>query len=711
MIDPKNPFVLKAEAYKRDIIPTGHYISQSAHFLNLRTGVAYDTCKAYVRKALTTKRFPNVKDPTVNYLHRQENGDREPAQLPLTQYLRDIVKNREIMAPTLTTYVSSDIFESVLAKYITGNIAKRSRAKKAMFAAGQAGDLVEEFFQDLVQRNTKLSNNSISGAHASASTPLYNQTNHSTLTSNCRMTSGYGNANNEKMLSGNRHYWKPELVINNIISITQNTDYVKWAQVVEKYNLVIPTADNVMEAIRYSTDLYWFSPIRMQEIIDLVDCLSPMQRLSFLYTGDLHHVCKYNPAFMRSFIGDMSAKVFGECANPEQEIHKYPEDYVYLAHQICSKEMKGKGKDYKKIKDSPELQTLVATTAHVFSVVHNYKDFIEVALVSDNVPAAVPYFPSSIRRCAITSDTDSTIFTVQEWVIWYLGSLKFNEVSTAVASTMIFLASQSIVHILARMSINTGVSRTNMWKIAMKNEFFFPVFVPTNVSKHYFALISCQEGNVYEKIKVEIKGVHLKSSNAPKEINKRTENLMVEIMETVMRGEKISLAKMFKQVADTEREIMSAIKDGNARYCRRGELKSPASYTKGPEQSNYMHHIFWQECFAPKYGVQEDPPYAVVKLSGGLKSPSAAKDWLEKIDPATAERVRAWMRKYNKDKIGAFMIPKQIVDTIGLPEEIMLAINSRRMVADLVKPQYLVLETLGYYGLNKRITSLLSDRY
>ena len=178
MIDPKNPFVLKAEAYKRDIIPTGHYISQSAHFLNLRTGVAYDTCKAYVRKALTTKRFPNVKDPTVNYLHRQENGDREPAQLPLTQYLRDIVKNREIMAPTLTTYVSSDIFESVLAKYITGNIAKRSRAKKAMFAAGQAGDLVEEFFQDLVQRNTKLSNNSISGAHASASTPLYNQTHH-----------------------------------------------------------------------------------------------------------------------------------------------------------------------------------------------------------------------------------------------------------------------------------------------------------------------------------------------------------------------------------------------------------------------------------------------------------------------------------------------------------------------------------------------------
>lgn len=711
MINPKNPFVLKEECYKRDFIPTNHYVDQSAEFLHLRTGKDLATCKAYVRKALVSKRFPSVKDPVVSFLHRQENGDREPAQMPLTKYLKEVMQNKEILAPTLTTYISSDIYESVLAKYIVGNIAKRSKAKKAMFAAEALGDLVEHFFQDLVQRNTKLSNNSISGAHASASTPLYNQTNHSTLTSNCRMTSGYGNANNEKMLSGNRHYWKPEIVINNIISIIQNTDYAKWAQVIQKYNLMIPTVEHVMACIAYSTDLYWHSPVRMQEINDLVNCLNPMQRMTFMYTGDLYHICKYNDTFMREFIGSLSAKTFGQAENPEVAIHQYPEDYINLAHQICSTEMRGRGKDYKKMKDTPEMQTVLATTAHVHSVVHQYADFIEVVLVSNNVPASVPYFPSSIRRSAITSDTDSTIFTVQEWVIWFIGSLKFNEVSTAVASTMIFLASQAIVHVLARMSVNVGVSRKNMWLIAMKNEFFFPVFVPTNVSKHYFALRSCQEGNVKKEIETEIKGVHLKSSNAPKEINQKTEDLMLEIMHTVMRGEKISLAKLFKQVADTERSILAAIRDGNAQYCRRGEIKGPESYSQPKEQSNYRHHTFWQECFAEKYGQQEAPPYAVVKMSGGLKSATATKEWLEKIDPVTAERVRAYLLKTGRDKIGSFMIPKQVVDVNGVPEEILLAVNSRKMVADLIKPQYLVLETLGYYGLNSKITTLLSDRY
>ena len=292
-----------------------------------------------------------------------------------------------------------------------------------------------------------------------------------------------------------------------------------------------------------------------------------------------------------------------------------------------------------------------------------------------------------------------------------MGELSFNDRAMAVGATMIFLAAQSITHILARMSIHSGVARKNMWLIAMKNEFFFPVFVPTSVSKHYFALQSSREGNVKEELEKEIKGVHLKSSNAPKEINKRTEELMIGIMETVMRGEKVSLAKLFKQVADTEREIMNAIRTADPQFCRRGQIQSPESYAKEKEQSPYMHHIFWQECFAPKYGSQDAPPYAVIKLSGGLKSATAAKEWLEIIDQATANRVRAWMKKYNKDKIGAFMVPKQIVDANGLPEEILLAINSRRMVADLVKPQYLILETLGYYGLNKHISTLLSDRY
>ncbi len=711
MIDPNNPFVLTPDSYKRDIYPVKHYVNQSAYFLHAMTGNAYDDCMSFVKKSLNARRFPGMKNPVVKFLQRQENGDRSPQELPLTEYLKEVIKNREIMAPTLTTYISSDIFESVLAKYIRTNVAKRNVAKKAMFAAEAAKDMIKHFFMKNEQRNRKLSNNSISGAHASPSTPLYNQTNHSTLTSNCRMTSGNGNANNEKLLSGNRHYWKPDIVLNNIISIAQNTDYTKLQAVIDKYGLHVPTVQDVMDTIQYSTDFYWHSKAWNDKIRLLVERLKPLERAAFVYTGDIFHVAKYNNAFMRKFLSQLSAKTFGDVADPVKEIKTYHEDYVILAHQICATEMKGHGKDYGKLGNGPEMQTLVATTANIKSTIFEYADFIEVIFVSDNVPASVPYFPSSIRRAALTSDTDSTIFTVQEWVIWYYGKVIFTPEAVALAATVVFLASQSIVHVLARMSINNGVSKKDMWLIAMKNEFFFPVFVPTPVSKHYWALISCQEGNIAAKLKKEIKGVHLKSSNAPKEVNDKAEAMMTAIAETVMRGEKVSLVKLFKEVADVERSIMAAIKRGDGRYCRRGEIKTPESYSKPRHQSNYMHHDFWNECFSFKYGVQEDPPYAVIRLSGGLRSATATKEWLEKIDPKVAERVRAYLAKNNRDKLGSFMIPKQIVDVHGVPEEILLAINARKIVSDISKIFYLILTTVGYHGLDKKMTKLLSDVY
>ncbi len=132
------------------------------------------------------------------------------------------------------------------------------------------------------------------------------------------MTSGSGNANNEKLLSGNRHYFKPIIVINNIISITQNIDEAKWQAVITKYNLHVPSVQDVINAIEYSTDLYWQSTIHMTEIRRLVMVLTPVQRAAFLYTGDLHHVRVHNDAFMRKFITELAATTSRSIRRPHQ---------------------------------------------------------------------------------------------------------------------------------------------------------------------------------------------------------------------------------------------------------------------------------------------------------------------------------------------------------------------------------------------------------
>ncbi len=706
-----DPFVKKPDEYKRDLNILDHYVKDSVNFLHISTGRPLEECMEFIHQTLGRDgKFP-FKDPTVQCLVRQENGDRERVETKLSVYLNDAIKEKELIAPTLTTYVYPYVNTSLLSLYIDGNVKARSVAKKAMFAAEAEGNMELASIKKIEQTNKKLANNSISGAHVSPSNPLYNPTAHSTLTSNCRSTSGYGNANNEKLLSGNRHYWSHDIVLNNIVSIVTHTDYEQLSLVIDKYNLHIPSIIETLECIKYSTDLYWWERNYFKEIESLVNKLEPLQRAAFVYTGDLHHLKKLNNDLIRNFIMKLSAKKT-TVDNPDEVIKYAQESHLNLAHQICTNETKGIGKKYNGIKGTQAYITLAATVRNIENVVTEYSDFIKVFFVSNNMPASMAYFPESIRRSALTGDTDSTIFTVQDWVIWYKGGVSFDDEATAVAATLIFLASSTIAHILAIMSANFGIVKERIHQIEMKNEFKFDVFVPTQLGKHYFATISCQEGNVFEKRKMEIKGVYLKSSNAPKIINQTAVKMMDEIMQTVIDGKKISAVKYLKQVADIEREIVASIHRGDFTYLRTGSIKDPGSYTKEGSLSPYQNHVMWNQVFGPSYGYMDEPPYNTIKVSVDLDSPSKMKKWLNDIvDKDFANRLAVYMKKNSKTNITTFNIPAQILSDKGMPKEINLVIDYRKIMGDINSIYYILLECLGVYMQDNKVKRYASDFY
>jgi hypothetical protein len=129
-----NPFYKKEEEYKRDFYPLKHYINQTASYLQTMTGDDFENCKQWIISKLKTNELGNYKDPTVSYLYRGDNYDREIVEQKLTTLLKDIIKNKEIMAPSLTTYVNEKVEKSMVSASINENIKKRNVAKKAMFA-------------------------------------------------------------------------------------------------------------------------------------------------------------------------------------------------------------------------------------------------------------------------------------------------------------------------------------------------------------------------------------------------------------------------------------------------------------------------------------------------------------------------------------------------------------------------------------------------
>jgi hypothetical protein len=712
-----NPFVLTITEYKRDINVLKHYVQDTATYLSKMSSRPYNECLDFVRSQLKpTGQFP-FQDPTVFYLGREENGDRKKKTTTLSAYIGEAIKEGDLIAPTLTTYLPPSVKKSLLVDFIDANVKARGAAKKAQFAAKSAGDKATETIKKIEQTNKKLNNNSISGAHVSASTPLFNRTAHSTLTSNCRVTSGYGNANNEKFLCGNRHYWSPEIVRNNIVSIVAHSDYPAMQAVMQEFGIRHPTVEETMECISYSTGLYWHASYDMDRIRLLVETLTDIERSAFVYTGDLYHLMRFNDTVVRKFITKLSMRVDEQHSNPEDALNKTPEDHRHLAAQICAsdirKVMTKESAGISDTKGTPTYGICASTAINVTQTLNEYRNLISVFWVTSNLPASVAVFPDSIRRSAITGDTDSTIFTVQDWVIWHEGKLTFDPTGCAVAATMIFLASQTITHVLARMSVNFGIEEKRLHQVAMKNEYYFPVFTPTQVAKHYYALTGVQEGNIFQVYDKEIKGVHLKSSNAPKIVMAAAKNMMESIMMKVIDGKKISINEILKEIADIERQVMSSIKRGSHEYFRKGQIKTSDSYKDGDQASPYQQYTLWKEVFAPKYGEIQNPPYMSIKISTELNTPSKTNEWIASIsDRALAERLENWLERNNRKHFGStFMLPEQCIISVGIPEEIMAIVGIRKIVLDTTKVFYLILETLGIYMLNKKTTRLCVDHH
>ncbi len=705
-----NPFVLPLTSYVRDVNIFRQYMDQTAAYLSKMTGKPLEHCLEYIRNALKPGGRFEFKDPKITYTERGDNGDRELKEGTLYTFLTQSIKERDIISPTFATYYHPKKKKSLLASYINTNKKRRNVAKKEMFAAEMAKDYVLHAFKKGEQTNAKQKNNSLSGASLSSSTPLFLPTAHSSLTSTCRATSGYGNANNEKFLGGNRHYWSPMIVTNNIVSIITHTDYERLERVIQAHNLVLPSVEQVMSCITSSTRNYWRIDSSLASIRRFVERLSALERAAFVYTGDLYQIRELNPAMMRVFITRLAARVETPHADPVGLFKTCFEDHQNLAMQICSHVSKGKT-----LKDmvGTEAHGIVAATAeNIANTLQEYAEFIQAFFVTDNVPASMAFFPDSIRYIAMTGDTDSTILTAQEWVEWYAGYIGFSDECNNVSSTAIFLASASITHVLAKMSANLGVDADMIDAIAMKNEYKFDVFVPTQVGKHYYAVISTQEGNVFDKLKVELKGVHLKNSNVSKAIMKRAKAVMVETMESVMREEPIDLKKYLKEFADIERNIVRSIGAGEHEFFRFGRINSADSYKQTEDRSNYKHYLMWQEVFAPDYGSVPPPPYTCLKLSTTLDTMGKTREWLAKIENrALAERMRLWLDKYNKSYIGMVMLPEGIVQARGIPKELLAAVDIRNMVTDTTNVFYIIAETYGVYMKQDKMKKLFMDYY
>jgi hypothetical protein len=705
-----NIFLKDPDEYIRDLNIVDNAVELSALYLHQITGKLFEDCKAFVEQEISYGKN-KLSIRKLKLLKRNEFGDRKKVLMPINTFLKGVEQTKSILTPNGVVYDSSDVNLSCTAKYIENNLTLRNKVKKEGLLAYQQGDMKTFSLCNNLEYIIKVYNNSMSGAHASPHNPLYNKTAHSSLSSNCRIMVSYSNASTERFITGNRHYWSVDVVIENILSVIANTDYEALSLVVNKYNIYIPSCDEIVEMITRSTGFYWSSYIPSHDIKikELVLTLNELQRVAFLYTGDFYHLAQYNEILIKDFITKAVSRptVDSLVENPEEIIKLASPGIIPLVGILCSDFLAGITVNELKLKSPDNYIIYINTILQVESVIYDYRDLITVFFLTNTVPPSIYNFLTSIRRSVVGSDTDSTMFTVQDFIIWYFGKLTFGFEADKVANFICYLNTQVVSHLLATAAKQMGVSNKNLFRLEMKNEFGFPVYMRANRSKHYATLLSSREGNVYKKPKIEIKGVALKDSKVPREIMRGLEKELNDILLTIMEGKGLDIYPVMQRIANIEHTINKSLEEGKIDYLTTNNINSIKAY-KLPMSSKYMHYDLWINVFQDKYGSIGTPPYRGVKLSTTLNNKRIFKQWLTELGNETANGLVNWMNNNNKKELGVLILPYELFET-GLPIEFTFIIDKRKIITELMAGYYILLEMCGFYIKNKKGGQLLSD--
>lgn len=726
----KEPFRLPVDDYKREIDVIEGYMEQLTLYIWHQTDHKYS--QEFIRKQIDemfaeggelAHSYPSCK----MWVRNQTTGDREEKHTTIDKLFRTVIDKQIISAPSLTFYLPEHVKRSKLAEFTAENVRKRAVVKNEMYEAAAAGNEVLKINKKNEQNAVKTLNNGMSGAFSSPFTVIFNQSSHSVLTSTCRTATSFGNAGNERLLGGSRHYDTPSRVIDHFLSIGTLTDFHAFKECMDKYGLHVPTVEETMGVITYSSDLYWRSEEGLSRVRQFVERVSDMERAAFVYMGDFFHLAKFNDEFMRGFITALIAKEMVEdCTNWTDDdwkaaektidgdmkivIAQFRTDVVPLGKSFG--DVKKKDKETEKAlpwSEQGAYKELIRSAVFLQRTIGNYACLIKNILTTKNLPINIARMPDVVRRVGVVSDTDSTMMTAQWWAQWYCGQ-HYGETATRVSDAMIYIATQHLRHLMASMSANIGVAKERIFLYAMKNEFKFDSFALTTKAKHYFSIITGQEGQLKKDPELEVKGVSLRTSNIPPIIMKEFKKTIRQLCITVAKGERIEIIPLMEKVAAIEHNVVESLRSGNAGYLKTTNIKSRDAY-QGDEKS-YHYHRMYNTIFGPKYGYIEEPPYDAVKLPVNLETKTALKEWIESIeDPIIRNGAQAWFEETKGRTYSTLILPEHLVENHGIPPELIAAANVRKTAFATVEPYYHILECLGVFMIDKTRTRLLSDYY
>lgn len=657
-----------------------------------------------------------IQRPKAQIVSYPRYGDQELIEVDLLNLIRKY--NNKTISPFGTFYETTDVHVPNNKEFLDTLVANRDKAKKAMFKYIEQNKPLEASIKEAEQALNKIAANSVSGGHGTALNALYDLETYSSITSLCRHGTMIAYTFTERFLAGNYYFPEFEDALNFIITTAEMAPPDKEVEnVLDKYQLNRVWGEELYELMLSGMDKYIvITEAQKRLLIETCEKLSAAKRSFVYYSRSLYNLFNKNKEVMTKLFTEIfTLDKNNDCLNRTDVTTDYIKEIdgdLEQAAQTIYGDLLGPYIIRDVAKESPELGLTVAKVLKSFQDILDYWDpVIDMFFHSKTMVAKAHINKNMLRKVIIVSDTDSIIFTSKDMVTLYLGgTFSYDKpfVYGAHALCTYFLC-KSVASLLRMIAIQRGaVGEKNIKMLKMKNEFFYPVFVRTNQSKHYIGQLTVREGVILPKPKLDIKGVGFKSSNVPKITHEFTDKLIKILMKDVTEHTNIYAGDYISEVLRYEKFIYDSIKKGEFTYFTNISIKKKEEY-KNPEVSIYANYLIWQNVFAEKYGDIYVPTKCVLIpfVKGKYKHPSYLQ-WLEMKSPAIYEKYIKMLEKNGKKPLTRLPIP---VSCPSIPEEIIPLIDMRSIIYKNMSPAQLLLKSITVDLGNSKRQPLFSDYY
>jgi DNA polymerase family B len=301
-----------------------------------------------------------------------------------------------------------------------------------------------------------------------------------------------------------------------------------------------------------------------------------------------------------------------------------------------------------------------------------------------------------MRKTVLVVDTDSNFLMLDPFYKYFKSKFpeqvdRTDESRVSVVNVATYFLAEVIKNVYWKMTTELNVPHDKREIINMKNEFFYKRLMMTRNKKSYAGELIMQEGHMFEKPKMDVKGLAIRKVS----VNRKVRDYFSDLLkDKVLSPDEINLGGVFGAFNKLQKEITNSLKNGDITYLQPGKVNELESY-KTPYQIGPLRGaIAWNALF-PEKEIVLPTKVNLLKLTAAKLEDLAGNIPMEQY----AILKHTIFDDENLAKYG-FQILSMPKSAKKIPDWLVQFIDVDAMVNDHVKSGIIILESLGFKTLD-----------